>query len=364
MQVHFLSDAPRVAGSEIWLLTLLPLLRNHGIVPKVHLPSYPSLSGLSQRFAEAHIAVEHYQNLNDHLRRQKSGLWVVQAWQPSLYERCLKHLQQPKIAVVHDQIDFFYPGVQSLYRWAFFASKAPPLRRFDGLITVSQWAAQLMRERGYPQVQELRNGVDPEVYKPQPLEREALRKRWGLDGFCVVVPGRLAPEKNPLAALRTARLLPQMQFFFVGDDRSQTGRLCHRLRRRWGLKNVFFWGKRWEMPQIYGAMDAVLQPTLAENQSLVTLEAMASQRPIVTSNIPAQQELITHGLEGLCVEPQPRRLAASLLELSQNPGWANRLAHHARVKVVSHHTLQHTSQHLADLLKGYGKPVPLVVGSG
>lgn len=60
------------------------------------------------------------------------------------------------------------------------------------------------------------------------------------------------------------------------------------------------------MPELYRAADAVLLPTLGENQSLATLEAMASGLPVITTPIPAQAELIQDGLTGRLVPPGPQ----------------------------------------------------------
>jgi len=43
------------------------------------------------------------------------------------------------------------------------------------------------------------------------------------------------------------------------------------------------------MPELYRAADAMLLPTLGENQSLATLEAMASGLPVVTTPIPPRR---------------------------------------------------------------------------
>ena len=70
MDVHFLSDAPRVAGSEIWLLNLLPRLLDYGLRPTVHLPSRSSLNDLGQRFGQRGIRARRYHRLEGHLVQQ------------------------------------------------------------------------------------------------------------------------------------------------------------------------------------------------------------------------------------------------------------------------------------------------------
>jgi hypothetical protein len=49
--VAFVTDAPRVAGSEVWLLDVLPLLPAHGLHPTVFLPRGEALEELARRQA-------------------------------------------------------------------------------------------------------------------------------------------------------------------------------------------------------------------------------------------------------------------------------------------------------------------------
>ena len=51
LEVAFITDAPRVAGSEIWLLERLPGLASLGLQPTLFLPQRPNLDA----FAEALI---------------------------------------------------------------------------------------------------------------------------------------------------------------------------------------------------------------------------------------------------------------------------------------------------------------------
>lgn len=96
------------------------------------------------------------------------------------------------------------------------------------------------------------------------------------------------------------------------------------------------------MPDLYRAADVLLQPTLAENQSLVTLEALASGLPLVTTPIPAQRELVQDGQTGLLVPPQPALLARALRALAAHPEQARRYGAAAREWVLDHHSLDQT----------------------
>ena len=82
---------------------------------------------------------------------------------------------------------------------------------------------------------------------------------------------------------------------------------------------------------------------------------MASGIPVVTTQIPAQQELIEHQQHGFCLPPSARLLAQALEQLAHNPQQAQAIAQQARQRVLQHHTLDHSAQQLARLLLEHGQ---------
>ena len=351
-EVAFLTDAPRIAGSENWLLAYLPQMKQHGIKPTVYITARSALDEYATHLDKAGVAVQRYYNLESiALDMNKANLRVIQAWNASTYAWSFSHLVRPNVSIVHDQLEYFYPcGLRHLYRLGYQISKARFLRQADAIITVSEWGTQFLKNLRLKKVLTIRNGVDVRRFTPRHELRSELRKNFGFNRFTVLVPGRMSPEKNPLTSLLTARLCPDLDFVFVGDDDSYTGRLVKFFAKRMRIGNCRFWGRRWDMPEIYSAADAVLQPTLAENQSLVTIEAMASGLVVVASPIPAQAELISHKVNGLLVTPKPSKLAGALNFLAHNHDCLLKLGTAARRYVLEKHTLEQSALELARTL--------------
>jgi glycosyltransferase involved in cell wall biosynthesis len=60
-------------------------------------------------------------------------------------------------------------------------------------------------------------------------------------------------------------------------------------------------------------MDVFVQPSVSEGLSNTILEAMASARPVVASDVGGADELVEHDATGLLVPPRsPAALAAAL----------------------------------------------------
>ncbi|WP_161882466.1 glycosyltransferase family 4 protein [Deinococcus alpinitundrae] len=350
----FLTDAPRVAGSEVWLLSVLPHLPEQGIDPAVFLPVGAALDPLAERLTAASLPVTRFKRLSDLPALTRDfDVRVMHAWGLLTYLRLLSHLAQPRWVVIHDQLEFFYPlGLRAFYRLGFRLTKGWGMKKASGVLTVSEWADGWLRRTKLPASGFVKNGVDVDRFRPatEP-ERAALRAEFGFTRFTVLVPGRFVVEKNQWAALRSARHARDLDFVFVGDMDSALGKLAVQFKRLARLGNVRFLGRRHDMPALYRAADALLQPTLAENQSLVTLEAMASGLPIITTPIPAQAELVEDGVSGLLVSPAPHLLALALRRLSVNPERARQMGEAARARVLAAHTPQHTAAGLAQFLQ-------------
>ncbi len=347
IQVLFLTDAHQIGGSETYLKAVLPRLQSLGIRVGAALPLSEGNRPIREALQAQGVPVFAYRRLED---LPPANLWVASAWYPQNLRRFLQTF--PKVAVlVHDQVEVFYPlGGRYLYRLGYRLLQVPNLRRAPWVITVSHWAARWLQEvHGIRRVATVPNGVDPGVFRPPfPEEKEALRARLGLTRPSVLAPARMSPEKNHLAVLLTARLLPGVDFLLVG--RGELLGLWRRVARTLGLKNVRFLGGWEDMPELYRAADAFFLPTLGENQSLATLEAMASGLPVVTTPIPAQAELIRQGEEGLLIPPRPTLLAQALARVLQDPGLAQGLGQRARARVLKAHTLEGTAQNLGKTL--------------
>ena len=347
MRVLFLTDVQTIGGSEVYLKEMLPRLKALGLAPEAALPEAPGNLPVRRALEEAGVPVHAY--TRPQALPQGFDLVVASAWYPQSYKAFFSRYPG-LIPLVHDQIEIFYPlGGRYLYRLGYRLLQAPNLRRAKAVLTVSRWAARWLREvHGVARVLAVPNGVDTQRFRPPtPEEKAALREAYGLSRFAALVPARMSPEKNHLAVLLTARLLPQVDFLLVG-----TGELLgiwQKTARLLGLKNVRFLGRREDMPGLYRAADAMLLPTLGENQSLATLEAMASGLPVITTPIPAQAELIQDGLTGRLVPPWPPRLAQALKEATPELGLR------ARAFVERHHTLDQAARRLAQALQKLGE---------
>ena len=101
----------------------------------------------------------------------------------------------------------------------------------------------------------------------------------------------------------------------VGKGRIRRAR---RLARRLGVEErVVFAGGRRDMPALYGAADLLVHPTFYDPCANVTLEALATGLPVVTTRFNGVSYLITEGEDGFVLDSpdQIDRLAQCLSRL-------------------------------------------------
>ena len=91
------------------------------------------------------------------------------------------------------------------------------------------------------------------------------------------------------------------------------------LIERYGVRNVDFVGQasQEEKSRHYASCDVFCAPsTSGESFGIVLLEAMAAGRPVIAGDIPGYRSVMTHGREGLLVQPRdPQALALGMVRL-------------------------------------------------
>lgn len=148
--------------------------------------------------------------------------------------------------------------------------------------------------------------------------------------------GRFSPEKNLTTLLDSFANMAQdysnIKLVLVG-----AGQLEHELKeytvKRAIEDKVIFYGVRYDIGRILAALDIFVLPSYTEGLSTALLEAMASGRAIVCSDIAANHQLVAHDREGLFVNPyDPIALENAMRLLANNDSLRLRLGENAKIR--------------------------------
>jgi glycosyltransferase involved in cell wall biosynthesis len=164
-------------------------------------------------------------------------------------------------------------------------------------------ASELMHRHGLTrEVIVLSCGIDLQRFNPN-NNGTYLKERYNIpDRPIILYVGRLDKEKNIEVILRAMPLIlektgAQLVLTGVGALRNHLENIVQEL----GLhKHVVFTGfvADEDLPNLYRLADIFVIAGIAELQSIVTMEAMASALPVVAVNAVALPELIHHGENG------------------------------------------------------------------
>lgn len=191
-----------------------------------------------------------------------------------------------------------------------------------------------------PDTQLIPNGVDTARFHPACVEPFADER-----AQVVVCVARLCYQKGIDILLQAWRLVrqefPQARLILVGNGPLQTQleSLAHTL----GIANsVEFAGTQSDvLAQLHRGGIAVLSSRF-EGMPNAVLEAMACALPCVATRVSGSEDIISHRVNGLLVEPEDyHSLAKALLTLLGDPRLAQKYGHAARATIEQHYSLEY-----------------------
>lgn len=200
-------------------------------------------------------------------------------------------------------------------------------RRDDRIIALSDHVARFVARHGRVSPSRIRRvyyGVDATSLQPR-RPRAEVRAELGLpaDAPVLVCVGRLAPQKDhPTLLAAMARLPDEVLLLVVGGDPFGDGeaRLAAGVRDLGLQRRVRLLGIRHDVPDLLGASDLFVLPSLWEGLGLVFLESMAARLPVVATDVSAIPEVVEDGVSGWLVPPgDPAALAAAIASALDSP---------------------------------------------
>lgn len=152
-------------------------------------------------------------------------------------------------------------------------------------------------QRAPESVETLYIGVDKDRYDASTVEGGLVRKEFGIaeNRPIVLFPCRIHPQKRPFLMIEIAKAvrksIPDIAFVVVGDG-PQSEELTAAVKNGGLTGTVYFAGRRADLRPFYKDCAMTLICSLKEGLALTAYESLSMGRPVISSDVGGQAELI------------------------------------------------------------------------
>ncbi len=259
--------------------------------------------------------------------------------------------------IAHERgINNHFP-VQSLF-WAYFLKY---------IICISGAVKTNLLKHGFPEDKLclIYNGLDPDKFIPTSSRNDML-KNLGIRTECPVVGivGNIKEWKGQETVIRAMKIVKRsfdnVKCLIIGgiadngEERSFFKHLQNIIREDGIEETIFFTGERDDIPSVINSLDILIHASLApEPFGRVILEGMALNKPVISNNIGAGQEIVLDGKTGLIVNSgDSQYLAEAIISLLQNRDKALEMGRNGYERLTEHF---HASRYVKQVEDLYSK---------
>jgi len=270
-------------------------------------------------------------------------------------------LRVPLVTTVHSSLRYDYRGTLT---YLLVSLMERGTRRWNRhYIAISEALAAILREQGVPRekISVIYNGMDLAPYRQNKLreaDRTRLRAEWDIPehAFLFGTVARFVPVKGlPVLLEAFAQLKADEEtplFLVLVGDGPERGRLEEIVRKHRLEPRVRFAGFRQDIPACLHACDAFVHSSLYEGLGYTLIEAMASEVPVVASNVGGVKEFVFDEQTGLVVPPDnPAALRDAMERLWKSPALRETMVQNALRKVESSFSIQLMTERILALYK-------------
>lgn len=223
----------------------------------------------------------------------------------------------------------------------------PGWRRANRIIALNKAIKSEIKRWGIPagKIAVVYNGVDTSVFSPSLSSGNDVEEKYAIKNpYCLFV-GQLMRRKG-VAYLLKALANVNINCVIVGDGHERKSLML--LAKSLGIANkVLFTGAVpfEDLRGLYAGASFFVFPSAAEGMPLTILEAMASGLPVIATNIPGTDEIVTENYNGFLVPPRDVEALRSRIQvLTDDCKSCKKMGDNARRFVVNNFSWRSTAE--------------------
>jgi glycosyltransferase involved in cell wall biosynthesis len=372
VQLHsFLSGAQRVTYDE--LKSLNSSLYDRWILCKDQGPLVDELTAIGVNFYLVPDLVRSINIYNDllaffkiyrFLKKNKFDIVHTHSSKPGFLGRLAAKFAGIPV-VIHTVHGFSFPSSRSLFsRSLYFMLEWIAARCSTAIIVINLSDYEIARTSlgvDEDKIHLIPNGINQKFFlKSSICSREVDRFRLlGLtsgDSFAVGMIARLWEQKNPICFIKAAiTFLSNHKFdshFYLVGDGELMEELLNVIEESGFSGAIHLLGWRDDIPTLLNLFDVFVLPSRWEGLPLSIIEAMFAEVPVIASNIPGNNDLITNNKNGLLFESDDHNeLCEKILLLHEDPDLRRALVDEAYVNANEKYTIDHHASLIDKLYK-------------
>ena len=197
----------------------------------------------------------------------------------------------------------------------------------------------------YERIDVIYNGIDMSKFKKSEV-----------NGNIIGTVSRLSPEKDNFTMLeafsKVAEEIDSARLTIAGDGPLKESLKAKVESLKLGGK-VRFLGFRNDIPEVLSGFSVFALFSLTEGISISLLEALASGKPVVATNVGGNPEVVVDGITGLLVPPkEPERMAEAIIKILLDKEMAGRMGEVGRKRVEEKFSLERMVKEYQEIYEG------------
>lgn len=180
------------------------------------------------------------------------------------------------------------------------------------------------------------NGIDISKFRAARFDKPNEHK----DKIIMLMVAAFRKQKDQPTLIRALKHLPEKYIVWFAGDGSRRQK-CEKLVKELGLDSrVKFLGNRTDIPELYSQVDIIVISSHYEGMSLASIEALASGKPFIASNVAGLRE-IAEGCGLVFERSNDRDLAEKILSVGEDENLGREISE-ACLKRGRHYDLDRT----------------------